>query len=227
MARTDRKPTVAVLEKPRSRAGNGKASVSNGSQIADETRKEDILSATLKLAADEGFDKISIRKVAALAGVSPSLITYHYKTKTQLIAEAWWSLHTRESHQRDETIGRVSGIKRIEEGFRLRFQSTQEDVAPQLRVDFWSKTARTPALLNLYIKQENSLRDSHIAGLQAAVDDGDLDPDLVAELDLVEDLFAAMNLGILTWSSLHTKQKDRVRALQIMRLLISRLRPAT
>ena len=196
----------------------------DGSVIADESRKEDILAATLKLAAEEGFDKISVRKVAALAGVSPSLITYHYKTKTKLIAEAWWLLHTRESRHRDETVGRVSALKRIEEGYRLLIEDSNTDVAPQLRLDFWSKTARTPALLDLFIKQEDRLRDSHIAGLEASIEDGDLDPCLEGDLELVEDLIQAFHLGIHTWSSLHVKPKDRAKALKIARLFLARLR---
>ena len=196
----------------------------NGSAPADENRKEDILAATLKLAAEEGFDKISVRKVAALAGVSPSLITYHYQSITKLIAEAWWLLHTRESRQRDETVGRVSGLKRIEEGYRLLMDGTGAVVTPQLRLDFWSKTARTPALRDLYIKQERRLRSSHIAGLEASILEGDLDPCLQEDLDLVEDLIQTFHLGIHTWSSLHIKPKDRTRALAVARLFLSRLR---
>jgi AcrR family transcriptional regulator len=186
----------------------------------DEGRKEDILAATLHVAALEGFDKISIRKVAALAGVSPSLVTYHYKSKTRLIGEAWWLLHARESRRRDETIGRVSGLKRIEEGFRLAFEGTDDEVSPQLRLDFWSKTARTPSLLEIFHKHEKSLRASHLAGLQTSIAEGDLSADFREQLDLVEDLLQAFSLGIHTWASLHDSTKDRARALEMGRLFL-------
>ena len=198
-----------------------------GAASQDEGRKEDILAATLRLAAQEGFDKISVRKVAALAGVSPSLITYHYKTKTKLIAEAWWLLHARESRLRDETVGKVSGLKRVEEGFRLFSEGAYAEVTPQLRLDFWSKTARTPALLDLYIKHEELLRDAHIARIKASVEEGDLDPRLAEDLGLVEDLLQAFQLGLHVWSGLHTRAKDRKRTLQVGRFFLSLLRSPT
>jgi AcrR family transcriptional regulator len=193
----------------------------------DESRREDILAATLRFAAQEGFDKISVRKVAALAGVSPSLITYHYKTKTKLIAEAWWLLHEHESRRRDETVGRVSALKRIEEGFRILFEGEYAEVTPQFRLDFWAKTARTPALLDLYLKHEKQLRDSHLAGIRASVEEGDLDSSLARDVALVEDLLQAFQLGLHTWSGLHTRPEDRKQALRIGRLFLSLLRSRT
>src|SRR5437762_14023117 len=81
----------------------------------EEGRKEEILAAVLKIASTEGFDKVTVRKVAALAGVSYGLVTYHYATKERLILEAWWTLLEHESRRRDETIVRTTALQRFEE----------------------------------------------------------------------------------------------------------------
>ena len=108
-------------------------------------------------------------------------------------------------------------------GFRLAFEATDDEVSPQLRLDFWSKTARTPSLLEIFHEHEKSLRASHLAGLQTSIAEGDLSADFREQLDLVEDLLQAFSLGIHTWASLHDSTKDRARALEIGRLFLQLL----
>jgi AcrR family transcriptional regulator len=50
--------------------------------------RERILASARELFARNGFDKTSIRAVAAAAGVDPALVHHYYGTKTQLFAAA-------------------------------------------------------------------------------------------------------------------------------------------
>src|SRR5450756_1214862 len=52
----------------------------------DLTSSARIREAAMHLFAERGFDATSIRDVAAEAGVSPSLVVHHFKSKAQLKA---------------------------------------------------------------------------------------------------------------------------------------------
>jgi AcrR family transcriptional regulator len=49
---------------------------------------ESIINATLKIIGEEGFQNVTIRKIAALAGVNVAAINYHFGTKDIVINEA-------------------------------------------------------------------------------------------------------------------------------------------
>lgn len=51
---------------------------------SDLTPKARIREATLRLAADEGFDAVTVRRIAAAAEVSPALVLHHYGSKDGL-----------------------------------------------------------------------------------------------------------------------------------------------
>ncbi|MDA1774447.1 TetR/AcrR family transcriptional regulator [Bacillus cereus] len=49
--------------------------------------KEKILNTTLELIKKEGFERITIRKIAALSDVNIALVNYHFGSKEKLISE--------------------------------------------------------------------------------------------------------------------------------------------
>lgn len=53
-----------------------------------QTSKADILAATRKLIEESGYNKISMRDVAAELGISVGNLTYYYKSKLELIEAA-------------------------------------------------------------------------------------------------------------------------------------------
>ncbi|MED3053303.1 TetR family transcriptional regulator [Bacillus thuringiensis] len=50
--------------------------------------KEKILNTTLELIKKEGFEKVTIRKIAALSDINIALVNYHFGSKEKLISEA-------------------------------------------------------------------------------------------------------------------------------------------
>ncbi|MES1025720.1 TetR/AcrR family transcriptional regulator [Gloeocapsa sp. BRSZ] len=77
-----------------------------GQKIAEEERKQQILAAALRVATQQGLEKVTGRRVAEAAGLSSGLIFFHYKTKDDLLLAlldeliAWW-LTIREIHSTD------------------------------------------------------------------------------------------------------------------------------
>ena len=60
----------------------------------DEPRHR-ILDALLTVAADRGFDAVSVRTVAAAAAVSPAQVQYYFRSKQQLLLAAHERVHER------------------------------------------------------------------------------------------------------------------------------------
>jgi AcrR family transcriptional regulator len=52
------------------------------------SKQERFLAATLRILARDGFTRLSVRSVAAEAGLAPGLLTYYHPTKTDLVAAA-------------------------------------------------------------------------------------------------------------------------------------------
>ncbi|MCE5170048.1 TetR/AcrR family transcriptional regulator [Paenibacillus profundus] len=54
----------------------------------DVSTKEIILNVTLELIKSEGFEAVTVRKIASLANVNIALVNYHFGSKQKLISEA-------------------------------------------------------------------------------------------------------------------------------------------
>lgn len=52
------------------------------------TTRDSIINATLKIIGEEGFQKVTIRKIASIAGVNVAAINYHFGSKDIVINEA-------------------------------------------------------------------------------------------------------------------------------------------
>ena len=52
------------------------------------TTKEKIIEAALEIIASEGFQKVTVRKIAAMAGVNIAAINYHFGSKEKVLNEA-------------------------------------------------------------------------------------------------------------------------------------------
>ncbi len=56
-----------------------------GQKAPENQRKEQILQAAFKVASSEGLDKLTVRRVAANAGLSNGLVFFHFKSKDALL----------------------------------------------------------------------------------------------------------------------------------------------
>ncbi|MBN3526967.1 TetR/AcrR family transcriptional regulator [Paenibacillus apiarius] len=54
----------------------------------DVSTKKNILNITLELIKSEGFEAVTVRKIASMANVNIALVNYHFGTKQKLINEA-------------------------------------------------------------------------------------------------------------------------------------------
>jgi TetR/AcrR family transcriptional regulator, transcriptional repressor of bet genes len=64
-------------------------------QVDHQARREQITEAVYRLIAQRGFDAVSLREVAAEAGVSMGLVQHYFKTKDQMLHFALDRMHDR------------------------------------------------------------------------------------------------------------------------------------
>jgi AcrR family transcriptional regulator len=171
----------------------------DGSGTADQ-RREQMLRATLEVIVERGYPDTRIADVAQLAGTSPALVIYYFKTKDQLLTEAirlsedtWYATGT----SRVAAIGTAAGG--LEELVAMScLPETDDPDAPNtswlLWLDLWTQAARHPEVATVRQKFDERWRDT-IASLvlegQEAGEFGPVSPaDFAATLSALLDGFA-------------------------------------
>jgi TetR/AcrR family transcriptional regulator, transcriptional repressor of bet genes len=157
-----------------------------------EVRRESLVDATLKCLREHGRDGVSVRRIAAAAGVSVGLINHHYTTIDELIAHAYERLATdllKRLLSAIETAGPTPRA-RLSAFFVASF--SPEVLDPDLLgiwVVFWSMVRHSPVMQTVQHNTWGDYREA-LVGLLT---------DLVAEekLPSVNIKLAAMGLSAL------------------------------
>lgn len=142
-----------------------------GQKIAESERKEQILTATMRVATKMGLEKVTGRRVAAEAGISSGSVFFHYKTKNDLLLAlldkliVWW-LTTREiqvSDPRLQFLELVSSEARVDE---------REEI--DLLLEFWILGRKHPEMRLRFQEAMVKYRDKFcLVARQMIQDDND------------------------------------------------------
>jgi TetR/AcrR family transcriptional regulator, transcriptional repressor of bet genes len=120
-----------------------------GQKAGEAERREQILQAAYKVALRRGVEGLTVRAVAAAAGLSHGLVLFHFKRKDQLVSavldrvlDSTLSLRADENVDRiDDPAGRLPALLRGEVD-RL----TRSGREARLFLEYWALGARQPAL---------------------------------------------------------------------------------
>jgi AcrR family transcriptional regulator len=111
-----------------------------------QLRREEILSATVRQIQGHGIAALRIADVAAVLGVSPALLIYHFQTKENLVAAAF-------RHAAEHDLLKVNRLVRGSGSVPSRLMSTLRWYAPTGRargwllwIDGWATAMRDRAL---------------------------------------------------------------------------------
>lgn len=165
--------------------------------------REQILAAAVRRIASEGIDGVRIARIAMDAGVSPSLVHYHFASREALLAEAldWSYARAGDARISDGQPAGASHAERLASMIDQCLPTTpplQEDWV--LWVELWLRAVRHPELRpvaeELYARLHAWFADEIAAG----VADGEFarcDPDEVADraLALIDGLGIRTLLG--------------------------------
>jgi AcrR family transcriptional regulator len=155
-----------------------------------EAARERILAAAVRRIAEEGIDGVRIARIAMDAGVSPSLIHYHFATREALLAQAldYSYAHASDARILSGELPAASHSQRLDAMLRqcLPFNPALEQDWV-LWVELWLRAVRHPELREvaeeLYARLHEWFADELAAGV-AAGEFAEVDTDAVADLAL-------------------------------------------
>ncbi|WP_136707548.1 TetR family transcriptional regulator C-terminal domain-containing protein [Agromyces sp. H66] len=105
-------------------------------------RRDQILAATLRLVARDGFARVTLRDVAAEVGVVHGLIRHYFPTREQLMAEAFDAAVLAELEGDEEVAERVEPVEALAD-----WLTTTPRDHYFVWIDAWSEAHRNPELL--------------------------------------------------------------------------------
>ena len=138
-----------------------------------QLRREEILSATVRQIQGHGIAALRIADVAAVLGVSPALVIYHFQTKENLVAEAF-------RHAAEHDLLKVNRLVRGSGSVPSRLMSTLGWYAPTGRargwllwIDGWATAMRDQTLAEVISDLDEQWRQAIAALISEGVAAGD------------------------------------------------------
>lgn len=146
--------------------------------VDHDERRTHIVEAVTQIIINHGFERVTMREIAAEAGYAHGAITRYFPNKQSLLTAAF--LHVfNGSHER--TIARCAGVRGLE---ALRRMSEEllpfEEAGPQksrVVLSFWDRAAQDPELWEIHHDNILKRRDLIRRFLAEAREDGELAPD--------------------------------------------------
>jgi AcrR family transcriptional regulator len=150
--------------------------------------RERILAAAVDRIASDGIDDMRIARVATQAGVSTSLVHYHFETREALLAEALEYSYelagdVRIGEGEGEAAGHLERLAGLIDQFLPYPGHLERDWI--LWVELWLRAVRHPELRptagSLYARMREWLGEAIEAGIREGAFDADADPARVAD----------------------------------------------
>ena len=120
-----------------------------GRHASEAVRRSQIIAAAYDVAASRGLEGLTVREVAARAGVSTGLVLFHFSTKQQLIIALldWLLESTTELHMNEATARIPAPLDRLLALIRQEMDRlSSEPRRIVLFFDFWAKGLRDPGI---------------------------------------------------------------------------------
>jgi TetR/AcrR family transcriptional regulator, transcriptional repressor of bet genes len=120
-----------------------------GKKASEEERREQLLKAAFEVASQEGIGRLTVRSIAAEAGVSHGLVHFHFKTKDQVLrALLDWVLEATLTPSSPDAVARDA--RPLDELHSLLQQEmnrlSHEPRRTRLFFEYWAMGTRDPAI---------------------------------------------------------------------------------
>lgn len=146
-----------------------------GKKESEELRREQIVQAAFRVAAREGLEQLTIRLVAAEAGLSTGLVFFHFTSKEMLLlALLDWLLDS--LFENWETPDDLSPVEHLLALLRLDLQDTYQGQGEQAAVrlelffTYWAMAVRNPAINERMRHAIERSRQAFLPAVQAVIE---------------------------------------------------------
>ncbi|TWF94844.1 TetR/AcrR family transcriptional regulator [Saccharopolyspora dendranthemae] len=163
-------------------------------RVDHEARRSEIAEALMRLASKGGLEAVSLRDVAAEAGVSMGAVQHYFRSKDDMLAHAMEHVNSRAEQRIKAQFDVAVTIPRPREVLRvlmIEMLALSEESRTEFltAVSFFVRALGSPRLAELYRQSWPQLEDWVAAELRRAQDEGELpadrDPKREAELLVV------------------------------------------
>ena len=149
---------------------------------ATTKRRRELIEIMAQVVSEVGIGGATLRKVAERTGSSMGLLTYHYKTKRDLVVDALVYAAS-DFVSRVQSLNTRPGRNHLEAMFGQLAQADRLSVLPMsFWLSYWDESTRDPDLRQYYSAHHEKNREYFQKYVQAGIDNGDFPPDLDAAL---------------------------------------------
>lgn len=193
-----------------------------GKKESEELRREQIIRAALQVATREGLEQLTVRLVAAEAGLSTGLVFFHFKSKEALLlALLDWLLDSLfENWEIPESLSPAERLLTLLQ-FDLQDLHEYEQASTRLELFFayWSIAIHDPAVNERIQQAMERTRQVLLLTAQAVIAD---DPDRFRQVTAegLVTVMLALVQGSAMQSILSNQRVDVEQILAVMRLLL-------
>jgi AcrR family transcriptional regulator len=143
-------------------------------QQSEEPVHADVMEATMRTLADEGYSGFTMRKVAAQTDVSKSTLHYRYDTKEGLLA-AFLEFNAGQTAQLLESVADKPPLERLVAILDSNLDAIEEPAIEGLLpayIELHANAARTEAFRAKIRESEQRYRDELEAIIEAGIEEG-------------------------------------------------------
>lgn len=178
--------------------------------VDHQQRRDQIVEGLIRLAGNEGLHAVTMRAVAAEAGVSPRLVQYYFKNKAQLMHAALQYLEQRSHEQWDTRLDNLPGPPSLRSFLEVFFaEALPTDERSRTFHLVWTSyavLAMTNAELAAqpFIEGPGRLEQRLVAALREAQEAGEIAASLDAPIEATRLLALTHGLGTSVLVGQHT-----------------------
>jgi AcrR family transcriptional regulator len=155
-----------------------------GSKAPQQERREQIMQAAYAVAAERGLERLTIRQVAASAGLSSGLVLFHFETREDLVIELLeWLLETTATLAVEPALAGLPPLERLCTVAGREIHRFSEDPARiRLLFEYWVLGMRHEAIQRRMRRDLHRYRDAFVPLVREVVAaDPDRFPGVTAE----------------------------------------------
>lgn len=164
----------------------------------EKARRAQIINATIEVLAGVGSVNASFAKIADKAGIAPSLISYHFKNKDELMKKVFWSIsRKRQRYVAERVVACVGAADKLRTALEsdLAYMGARPQYFQALAEILFASRTDAGALVYMQMersdKPQTTIRDILVVG-QESGEFGNFDADNLAFiLEAARDSFLA------------------------------------
>lgn len=162
--------------------------------VDHDERRAHIAEAVTKIIIRDGFDRVTMREIAAEAGYAHGAIARYFPDKESLLTAAFLHVFINSNERIERRVAGVRGLEALRRMSRELLPFSDDDPANcNVVLSFWDRAAQNPRLWDIHHEYILERRERIRHHLIEAREDGELADDV--DIETAVNLIAAFNAG--------------------------------